>query len=140
MAVPLVQSLQHDAICRDTRIDGIIPPPPGGLTDYRGAVRLALGRERRGEVTTTWASASGGVSADPLPSDPPWSGATVHVEPAPGGGTRYDQRAVYLLHGLPGRLYWGLIAPFHAIVFPSMARNILARARELRVTSPQGPR
>lgn len=238
MAVPLVQSLQHDAVCRDTRIDGIIPPPPGGLTGYREAVRLALARERRGEVTTTWASASGGVSADPLPSDPPWSGATVRVdarsrtapdlepadvwpvvegiggrngwyswpvawavrgildtfaggpgarrgrrhpetlavgdpvdwwrverlergrylrlraemrvagrawlemrvEAAPGGGTRYDQRAVYLPHGLPGRLYWGLIAPFHAIVFPSMARNILARARELRLTSPRGPR
>lgn len=244
MAVPLVQSLQHDAVCRDTRIDDVVPPPAGGLTPYRVAVRLALAREKRGDVTTTWAGASGGISADPLPSDPGWAGAAVFVdertrvardlaphevwpivegiggrngwyslpvawavrgvldtlvggpghargrrhpdvlavgdavdwwrverlergrylrlraemrvaggawlellvEPAPEGGTRYRQRAVYLPHGLLGKLYWWVIVPFHALVFPAMVRNVLAAARERRagrdsgVTSPRRSR
>jgi hypothetical protein len=59
-------------------IDGVIPPPPGGLTGYRKAVRLALARMREGEVETSWRNASvQGAPADPLPSDPDWSGHTV---------------------------------------------------------------
>ncbi len=222
MAVPLVQSLQQDAITREHDIDALIPPPDRGLLGYREAVRLALARMNDGEVETTWTSA--GSSSDPLPSDPDWSGRTVYVDsrerrtpvapehvwdviesiggvngwyslPAawvirglfdkiaggaghnrgrrhpqrlvvgdavdwwrveaidrgrllrlraemrvPGGawlelvaephgtGTRYRQRAIYFPRGLAGKLYWWAIWPFHGLIFPSMARNILARA------------
>lgn len=44
-------------------------------------------------------------------------------------GCTYTQRAVYAPTGLVGRLYWWSVAPFHAFVFPVMARNILAAAR-----------
>ncbi|TDF96401.1 hypothetical protein E1809_09840 [Arthrobacter terricola] len=47
---------------------GIVPRPDGGLTGYRRAVALALGKERDGQVETTRANA--GADADPLPSDP----------------------------------------------------------------------
>lgn len=53
----------------------------------------------------------------------------LRVDPAEEGGSRYRQRAVYFPDGLPGRLYWWAISPFHALVFPAMARNILAAAR-----------
>ena len=43
-------------------------------------------------------------------------------------GARYLQRAVYFPDGLWGRLYWWAIFPFHALVFPAMARNIMAEA------------
>ncbi|HEY1178943.1 MAG TPA: DUF2867 domain-containing protein, partial [Phytomonospora sp.] len=46
-----------------------------------------------------------------------------------GGGSRYEQRAVFLPRGLAGHLYWASVAPFHAIVFGGMARNI-GRAAE----------
>lgn len=224
MAVPLVQSLQHPAVCAEHDVDAVIPAPPGGLTGYRRAVRLALRKIRLGEVETSWTSASSGVAADPLPSDPDWAGRTVyvddrsrtaavspeavweviegiggdngwyslpaawvirgladklvggaghnrgrrnprtlvvgdavdwwrveHIDPGrqlrlraemrvPGGawleltaepegtGTRYRQRAIYFPRGLAGKLYWWAIFPFHGIIFPSMARNILARA------------
>ena len=224
MAVPLVQSLQHDAVTSEHDIDAVISPPPGGLTGYRHAVRLALRKIQLGEVETAWTSASSGVAADPLPSDPDWAGRTVyvddrsrtaavspqavwqviegiggdngwyslpaawvirgladklvggaghnrgrrnprtlvvgdavdwwrveHIDPGrqlrlraemrvPGGawleftaepegtGTRYRQRAIYFPRGLIGRLYWWAIFPFHGIIFPSMAKNILARA------------
>lgn len=78
MSLPLVQSLQHDAVSGEHDIDRFIPQPDGGLTNYRSAVALALGRERDGQVETTWASA--GADADPLPSDPDWAGHKVLID------------------------------------------------------------
>jgi hypothetical protein len=42
-------------------------------------VRLALGRVRKGEVTTSWAGAElgGRHPAEPMPTDPDWAGGTV---------------------------------------------------------------
>jgi hypothetical protein len=45
------------------------------------------------------------------------------------GRSRYEQRAIFVPHGLAGRAYWAAIAPFHTAVFGGMARNI-ARAAE----------
>lgn len=78
IAMPLIGSLLHDCVVEEHRIDAIIPPPEGGLTGYRGAVRLALARERSGDIESSWRSASAaGAPSDPLPSDPRWSGSTV---------------------------------------------------------------
>ncbi len=57
--------------------------------------------------------------------------------------TTYAQRALFHPRGLAGHLYWWSVAPFHGIVFGSMARNI-ARAAERRRTerssAPEGVR
>ena len=53
MSLPLVESLQHDAVAAEHDIDAYIPAPEGGLTPYRRAVALALGKERDGQVETT---------------------------------------------------------------------------------------
>ncbi|TQF01157.1 SDR family oxidoreductase [Kitasatospora acidiphila] len=45
------------------------------------------------------------------------------------GGTHYRQRAMFQPHGLAGHAYWWSVAPFHAVVFGGMARNITERAR-----------
>ncbi|MCC3289512.1 SDR family oxidoreductase [Arthrobacter sp. zg-Y1110] len=236
MALPLVESLQHDAVAKEHDIDQYLPQPDGGLTDYHDAVKRALGKEKRGEVETTWASASASsdLASDPLPSDPDWAGQTVYVDsrqrraavdPAavwqviegvggrngwyslpmawairgvldktvggagltrgrrnpttlftgdvvdwwrvellergtllrlraemrvPGkawlemrvdpdgeGGSLYRQRAIYFPKGLGGKLYWWLIAPFHGLIFPSMAKNITRQAA--RLTTPAAP-
>lgn len=227
MAVPLVQSLQHDAVAQSRAVDAFVPLPDAGLMLYRPAVRLALNKMTNGQVETTWANAAHSP-ADPLPSDPDWAGQSVFVderertdahaevadlwdviegvggangwyslpvawavrgvldklvggvggnrgrrdrrhlvvgdavdwwrveqiergrllrlraemrvpggawlemvaEPAEDGGTRYRQRAIYFPRGLLGKAYWWAIAPFHMLIFPAMARNILARARE----------
>ena len=50
------------------------------------------------------------------------------VDPLPDGGSRYRQRAIFFPRGVPGRLYWLAVLPFHVLIFPSMARNILAAA------------
>jgi uncharacterized protein YbjT (DUF2867 family) len=45
-----------------------------------------------------------------------------------GFGSHYEQRAIFLPRGLAGHLYWAAVAPFHAIVFGGMARNIARTA------------
>lgn len=52
------------------------------------------------------------------------------VESTPNGGTRLHQRAVFIPTGLVGRAYWRVIKPFHALIFPSMAKNILEAAKQ----------
>lgn len=240
IAMPLAASLAHDAVCEESDITGLVPEPPGGLTDYREACRRAIDRQRTGTVTQTWdddlRASPTYDPADPLPSDPDWAGYTVftdcreregdatpeavwHVVQSIGGtngwystprlwrirglmdkvlggygldrgrrdperlrvddyvdwwrvesveegrsvtlraemrsggrawlqfrvdareddGTRLRQRAIFIPSGLLGRAYWGAIKPFHALVFPTMAENILAAAEdEDRVRSASG--
>ena len=81
LAVPIIESLLHDAVMTNHDIDEVVPPPAEGLTGYRKAVRLALARMRNGEVETSWRDAQvTGAPADPLPSDPEWSGHTVYTD------------------------------------------------------------
>ncbi|GAA3707425.1 SDR family oxidoreductase [Zhihengliuella alba] len=81
LAVPLVESLQHDCVARDRRIDEVVPPPAEGLTSYRRALDLALERLDLDSVETSWASAHVlGEPAEPLPSDPDWAGRTVFTD------------------------------------------------------------
>ncbi|GIT80045.1 NAD(P)-dependent oxidoreductase [Leifsonia sp. LS1] len=81
LAVPIIESLQYDCVMREHDIDAVIPPPEGGLTGYRTAVRLALARMRDGDVETSWRNSSvAGAPSDPLPSDPEWTGHTVYTD------------------------------------------------------------
>jgi uncharacterized protein YbjT (DUF2867 family) len=56
LARPLVESLECDAVMGDHDVDGLIPPPAGGLTNYRDAVADAM-------------------KNGPLPTDPQWAKA-----------------------------------------------------------------
>lgn len=226
IARPLIASLQHECVMDDHDIDGLIARPEGGLTPYRRAVALALGRVEADTVETSWQDAEvSGIPSDPLPSDPEWAGRTVYTdlqtrettappehlwaviegiggsngwysapvlwalrgwmdrlvggvglargrrsrstvavgdvidfwrvekvdpgrllrlraemkvpglawldlqcEPVASGGSRYRQRAVFFPSGLPGRLYWLAVLPFHGFIFRGMAERITAAA------------
>lgn len=81
LAVPLVESLQHDCVAREKDIAAHIPEPEGGLTPYSRAVELALRKIESGTVETSWATAHAlSAPADPLPSDPDWAGLTVFTD------------------------------------------------------------
>ncbi|MFD5215907.1 SDR family oxidoreductase [Microbacterium sp. NPDC058345] len=81
IARPLVESLQHPCVMADHDVDRIIPRPPDGLTGYREAVRMALGRIAIDDVETSWVDASvDRAPSDPLPSDPDWAGRTVFTD------------------------------------------------------------
>ncbi|MCD5341307.1 SDR family oxidoreductase [Arthrobacter sp. AK04] len=104
MAVPLVQSLQHDAVSDEHDIDQYIPQPEGGLTTYRTAVALALGKERDGQVQTTWANA--GAASDPLPSDPEWAGHKVYIDERTFHGDVDPAHVWTVIEGIGGRNGW----------------------------------
>lgn len=81
IARPLIASLQHDCVMDDHDVDALIPRPAGGLTPYRRAVALALGRVEADTVETSWQDAEvTGIPSDPLPSDPEWAGRTVFTD------------------------------------------------------------
>ncbi|MFB7249250.1 SDR family oxidoreductase [Microbacterium sp. NPDC056234] len=81
IARPLVASLQNECVVKNDDIDALIAPPDGGLTPYRTAVRLALGRVDADSVETSWQDAEvSGAPSDPLPTDPEWAGRTVFTD------------------------------------------------------------
>ena len=107
IARPLVESLQNECVMKDHDIDDLIPPPEDGLTSYRHAVRLALGREQEDRVETSWLDAEVlGVPSDPLPSDPDWAGRTVFVD-ARSAHTSAPQEALWrVIEGIGGANGW----------------------------------
>lgn len=81
IARPLVESLVHEAVAHEHDIARYIPDPPDGLTGFDQAVALALTKVRDAEVETRWSTASGpDAPAEPLPSDPKWSGGTAYTD------------------------------------------------------------
>jgi len=107
IARPLIASLQNECVMDDHDIDAIIPPPPGGLTPYRGAVALALGRVAADSVETSWQDAEvSGVPSDPLPSDPEWAGRTVYTDVREAVTTASPERLWEVIEGIGGENGW----------------------------------
>ena len=52
-----------------------------------------------------------------------------------GTGAVLKQRAIFFPRGLAGHAYWWVVAPFHAFVFPPMARHIVERAERPEIAS-----
>ncbi len=81
IARPLVESLQHEVVCKEDDIREYVPDPEDGLVHFETAVSLALQRIHEGEVSTRWSSAAvPGAPSDPLPSDPDWAGGSLYVD------------------------------------------------------------
>lgn len=81
IARPLVLSLRHEAICHEHDIKTYIPDPPEGLIPFDRAVSLALTRVREAQVDTRWCDASVvGAPAEPLETDPDWSGGSLYSD------------------------------------------------------------
>ncbi|MBQ0993350.1 SDR family oxidoreductase [Micromonospora sp. PSH03] len=81
IARPLVESLIQEAVADEHDIARYVPDPPGGLTGFDDAVALALVKVRDAQVETRWSTASGpDAPAEPLPTDPVWSGGTAYTD------------------------------------------------------------
>jgi len=107
LAVPIVSSLQFDAVVAEHDIEKYIPDPEGGLTGYRRAVRLALDRVRAGEVETSWQNSSiAGAPSDLLPSDPNWSGHTVFTDLREQHSTATPENLWRVIEGIGGANGW----------------------------------
>jgi uncharacterized protein YbjT (DUF2867 family) len=82
IARPLIDSLKHEIVCSEHDIAEYVPDPgDGGLLDYDTAVEFALARIRDAQVETRWSNASlPDAPANPLPSDPGWSGGSIYTD------------------------------------------------------------
>lgn len=78
IARPLVAGLVHEAVCRERDIERYVP---GRVIGFDESVRLALTKIRDANVETRWSTAAGqDADAEPLPTDPAWSGGSVYVD------------------------------------------------------------
>lgn len=78
LARPLAEGLRNPVLCRDTRIQDLIPQ---ALLDCRTAIRLALERVRHEQVESSWRDAGIIPPAEwSHPSDPVWTGGTCFVD------------------------------------------------------------
>lgn len=105
LASPLVESLVNEVVVRDEDPDLF-----AGIerVSFRESVRLALRRVEDLEVDTRWSDAGlpGASPADPLPSDPDWSGGTLLTD-AQETTTEATAAAVFAsLSGIGGRRGW----------------------------------
>ena len=107
LARPLVESLQHDCVMRDHRVDEVIAPPAGGLVPYDHALRLALGRIEVDQVETSWVDAAvAKAPSDPLPSDPEWAGRVVYTDARTVETTASPEALWRVIAGIGGENGW----------------------------------
>jgi uncharacterized protein YbjT (DUF2867 family) len=107
LAVPIISSLQYDAVVSEHDIDDFIARPVAGLTGYRVAVRYALARMREGEVVTSWQNSTvRGAPSDQLPSDPEWSGHTVYTDLKEVDSAAPPEALWRIVEGIGGRHGW----------------------------------
>jgi len=79
IARPLVASLVHEAVAHEHDIARYVRDDD--LLGFDDAVRFALAKIRDADVETRWSNASGReADAEPLPTDPKWSGGSVYVD------------------------------------------------------------
>ena len=107
IAVPLIDSLVHEVVCREQDILRYAPDPPEGRIGYDRAVALALAKISNGDVETRWSDAGGpGAAADPLPTDPQWAGGTVYLDEREQD-CRADPEALWsVVTGIGGERGW----------------------------------
>lgn len=106
LAAPLVESLVNEVIVRNETIDLFADST---RLSFRESVELALRRIEDLAVHTRWSDASlpGTTPADPLPSDPDWSGGTVLTDEQSVTADDVDPSAVFaVLTGIGGARGW----------------------------------
>lgn len=107
IARPLIASLQNECVMDDHDVDAIVPQPEGGLTPYRRAVALALGRVHGDAIETSWQDTEfAQLPSDPLPSDPEWAGRTVFTDVRTAGTSASPERLWAVIAGIGGENGW----------------------------------
>ncbi|MBG0561891.1 SDR family oxidoreductase [Actinoplanes aureus] len=105
IARPLVASLVHEAVAQENDLAALLPgPAPLGFDE---SVRLALSKIRDADVETRWSTATGGdAAAEPLPSDPDWSGGSLYVDERSRPVNAPADRLWRVIEGIGGENGW----------------------------------
>ncbi|WP_233425600.1 SDR family oxidoreductase, partial [Jiangella alkaliphila] len=106
IAMPLIESLEHEAVCREDDLRSLLTEP-ADPTPYARAVELALARIREADVESHWSTATApGAPSDPLPSDPSWSGGTVRTDQRSVRCDVPPERLWRVIEGIGGQNGW----------------------------------
>lgn len=105
LARPLVESLVNEVVVTDPGVDLLADRP---AVSFREALQLALRRIDDVDVRTRWSDAllPGHTPADPLPSDPDWSGGRVYVEDRTATTTAVAEDVFATASGIGGQRGW----------------------------------
>ncbi|WP_436793043.1 SDR family oxidoreductase [Actinospongicola halichondriae] len=106
LAAPLVESLVNEVIVQDETLDLFEGSP---RVSFRASVELALRRVEDLAVNTRWSDAAlpGATAADPLPSDPDWSGGTILTDEQTAAADDVSPAQVFTaLAGIGGARGW----------------------------------
>ncbi len=105
LARPLVESLISEVVVTDRPIGAVIEHRPIG---FARALELALRRVSDLEVTTRWSDAAlpGPTPADPLPTDPAWSGGRLLCDEQEVITTRPPEAVFATVEGIGGDRGW----------------------------------
>ncbi|MFD1150135.1 SDR family oxidoreductase [Saccharothrix hoggarensis] len=104
IAAPLIESLVHEVVCREHDVESLMP---GRNTGYDEAVAAALAKVRDADVETRWSGASvPGAPADPLPTDPDWSGGSSYVDVRERRTEASPDRLWRVVEGIGGEHGW----------------------------------
>lgn len=108
LAVPLARSMAENAVTEEHDVAEIIPDPPGGLIDYPTAVKLVARAESGRGVPTSWDRSWSRVSgaADSRPTDPEWSGRTIHEDTRSAECDVPAEQVWKVLEGIGGANGW----------------------------------
>jgi uncharacterized protein YbjT (DUF2867 family) len=107
LARPLVESLRNTVVAQDHDIAQHVPDPPDGLIGYERSVELALTKIQDLDVPTRWSSASTpGAPAEPLPSDPDWSGGSLYKDERTREVDASPEALWSVIEGIGGRNGW----------------------------------
>lgn len=105
VARPLVESLRNEVVCGENDLADLL-----GDHDRLGfdeAVRLALRRVREARVDTRWSSAAWpSAPADPLPTDPGWTGGSLYVDERVRPVTASREALWRVIEGIGGERGW----------------------------------
>ena len=109
---PLIESLVNDAVRSECDIDSLLGPPAHGPTSYDESIELALENIKDGDVETRWSDAyASRKPAEPLPSDPDWTGGNVYTHTRELATTASAARLWQAIEGISGLRGWYSFPP-----------------------------
>ncbi len=105
LAKPLVHGLSNEVVVRDHSIEKLIPHE---CLAYRQAIQRAIEKMRDLRVTTSWAGADLGwrSPAEPMPTDPEWSGGTILQDVKTFTTSASPHEVFRVVTGIGGRRGW----------------------------------
>ena len=114
LARPLIESLVNEVVVLDRSVQDVMPHEPLSL---REALEVAVRRVEDLKVPSRWSDATlpGRTPADPMPSDPDWSGGTLLSDEQEAWSQASPEQLFRTVSGIGGSRGWYVAEPLWSI-------------------------